>query len=156
MKEFVRNIYEEYRETFDDHLDIEDKQEVKSESYVYEWYTIKTGKVFYVGKGTKDRYKHILREIKTYENDPKKYKGKRWKELQEAYGIDYRILLKDLTDEEAQIMEMYYIAERLKQRNPLLQFVIAWDSELLDEEDYLYWKSVNYPPKGKTLIELFE
>ena len=156
MKEFVREIYEAYRETFDNHLDIEDAPGEKNESYVYEWYAVATNKVFYVGKGVRDRYKHILREIKTYEENPRKYKGQRWKELQEAYGIDCRIILENLTDEEAQIMEMYYIAKRIKERNPLLQFVIAWDSELLDEEDYKYWESVNYPPKGTSIIEPFK
>ena len=31
--------------------------------YVYEWY-LNDGRVFYVGKGCGDRYKHILDEIK--------------------------------------------------------------------------------------------
>ena len=156
MKDFVREIYEKYKETFDDHLDIYDKPTDKSESYVYEWYTVATNKVFYVGKGVKDRYKHILQEIKTCEDNPKKYKGQRWKELRDAYGIDCRIIMDGLTDEEAQIMELYYIAKRIRERNPLLQHIIPWDSELLDEEDYNYWLSVNYPPKGTSIIESFK
>ena len=30
-----------------------------NEYYVYEWYNVDTNEVFYVGKGKKDRYKHI-------------------------------------------------------------------------------------------------
>ena len=38
----------------------------KKEFYVYEWYNTVTNEVFYVGKGTKNRYKNITKRNKYF------------------------------------------------------------------------------------------
>lgn len=82
--------------------------------YVYEWFTKDTGKVFYVGKGSDRRYRHIL-------SDMKHPRGKWYKELQDSFGIDYRFLVKDLTSREAEIYEICMMIERTDQGEVLLQ-----------------------------------
>lgn len=157
MKDFVREIYEKNKEMYDCFLYIEDDTGKPEKSYVYEWFTVANNKVFYVGKGVGSRKNHVLLEIKRYEENPRKYKGQRWKELQDAYGIDCRIVMDGLTNEEAEIMEIHFIVERIKQREPLLQFVIPWEfEEVLNKDDYNFWESVNYPPKGTSFIKNFE
>lgn len=83
--------------------------------YVYEWFTRDSGKVFYVGKGTGRRYRHIL-------YDMKRPRGAEYKELQDTFGIDYRFLAKDLTSREAEIYELCMVIERADAGEVLLQF----------------------------------
>lgn len=82
--------------------------------YVYEWFTKDTGKVFYVGKGTGSRYRHIISDM----NRPR---GKEYKELQKAFGIDYRFLIKGLTSREAELYEKCMILARIDAGEVLLQ-----------------------------------
>ncbi|WP_425801851.1 hypothetical protein ACHOLT_14170 [Desulfitobacterium sp. Sab5] len=85
--------------------------------YVYEWFTKDEGKIFYVGKGTGTRYNHILSEISD------KYRGIYYKELQDNFGIDFRIIADNLTNLEAEIYEICWMHERTSQGEVLLQFV---------------------------------
>ena len=65
--------------------------------YVYAWHTKSNPKMyFYVGKGTGNRYNHILRETDTVVE---------YKLLQDKYGIDYEILLDGLSEKEALVYE---------------------------------------------------
>ena len=61
--------------------------------YVYEWFFKDTGEVFYVGKGTKDRYKT------THNRD------KFFKDMHATHECDVRITHSDLTEEEAYSLE---------------------------------------------------
>ena len=82
--------------------------------YVYEWFTKDAGKVFYVGKGTGSRYRHILTDM----NRPR---GQEYLELQEQFGIDFRFLATDLTSREAEIYEICIMHERTDAGEVLLQ-----------------------------------
>jgi hypothetical protein len=47
---------------------------MKSDFYIYEWFNVDTGEVFYVGKGRKDRYRNILQRNQYFKNYYNKYK----------------------------------------------------------------------------------
>lgn len=83
--------------------------------YVYEWFTRDSGKVFYVGKGTRSRYRHIL-------YDMKRPRGAEYKELQDAFGIDCCFLAKGLTSREAEIYKLCMVIERTDAGEVLLQY----------------------------------
>ena len=91
--------------------------------YVYEWYTKNPEMVFYVGRGTGSRYKHIITDM----NRPR---GELYKEFQEKFGIEHRIVLSGLTDQEASIYEIYQIWKRENEGEVLIQF----------ENAFSYWK----------------
>lgn len=59
------------------------------EFYVYEWYIKETGEVFYIGKGTKDRYKEYKR------------RNKKFKDFYNTHECDVRIVKSNLTEEES-------------------------------------------------------
>ena len=92
--------------------------EGKRKFYVYEWFTKDKEKVFYVGKGTGRRCKHILSDIVDYG-----LKCYRYQVLQDNFGIDYRIVADKLTSLEAEIYEVCWIRERYYQGEVLLQSV---------------------------------
>lgn len=74
--------------------------------YVYAWHTKTEPKMyFYVGKGTGNRCKHILSDIKDYKNGKKNSRYKWYSVLQDKFGIDYEFAMKDLSDYEAIIYE---------------------------------------------------
>ena len=76
--------------------------------YVYAWHTKTAPKMyFYVGKGTRDRYKHILYEINDYRTGKKKTNPRyKWFSfLQDKYGIDCEITLNELSNYESIIYE---------------------------------------------------
>lgn len=76
--------------------------------YVYAWHTnTEPKKYFYVGKGTRERYKHILYEIKDYQTGKKKNNSRyKWfSYLQGKYGIDCEIVLNGLSNYESIIYE---------------------------------------------------
>ena len=149
MREDIKNIYQSDRWTYEGVLGFEyDESDDNRKYFVYEWHT-KTGKVFYVGKGTGKRYDHILKEIADYENNPRKYKGKNYKLLQDAYGIEYSIIMSELTECEALIMENYFIIKCLSERQPLLNQVIP----CVDEELEQFWYDVHYSGK---LLDYFK
>ena len=67
--------------------------------YVYEWYNIETGEVFYVGKGCRNRYKHINR-------------NKFFNDYYNTHKCDSRITFNNLYEESAfeieKVMIEYY------------------------------------------------
>ena len=88
--------------------------------YVYEWFTKDKGKIFYVGKGSGKRYNHIISEIKENRGN-RRYS--RYLELQQNFGIEYRIVADKLTNIEAVIYEKCWILEMIAQGEVLLQHV---------------------------------
>lgn len=86
----------------------------ESKYYVYEWFTRDMGKVFYVGKGTGRRYRHII-------SDMKRPRGKEYQELQDSFGIEYRFLVEGVTSFEAELYELCVILERTDAGEVLLQ-----------------------------------
>ena len=119
-----------------------DESDENRRFYIYEWHT-SNGKIFYVGKGTAKRYNHILKEIEACENNPRKYKGRNYKILRDTYGIDYSIIIADLTENEALIMEAYYIIKYLSERQPLLNQVLP----CVSDDSYKFWYDVHYSGK---------
>ncbi|NBK96819.1 MAG: hypothetical protein EOM50_02145 [Erysipelotrichia bacterium] len=100
--------------------------------YVYEWFTKDEGKVFYVGKGIGNRYKHILWDMN-------RDRGLDYKKINELHGIDFRIVKSDLTEDEALELELQQIKKRENEGEILIQFVDSnsyWDG-LSKEEDKL-------------------
>ncbi len=91
--------------------------------YVYAWYTnTNPKKYFYVGKGTRDRYKHILYEIKDFQTGKKKNNSRcKWfLYLQEKYGIDCEIVLNGLSNYESFIYEQALKTQFLNDGEALL------------------------------------
>lgn len=81
---------------------------IQRKYYVYQWFTLQEPKrIFYVGKGTGGRKHHIKHDIVAFE------KGKKTSSLYERYklirdncgGIDFEIILKDITEFEAILYE---------------------------------------------------
>lgn len=116
LREDVRKLYVKYRDKFVFKVPDENDYGNERRFYVYEWFTKDEEKIFYVGKGTGKRYNHIL-------SDMKKSRGIYYKELQDIFGIDYRIVAKNLTNLEAEIYEICWIHERTSQGEVLIQFV---------------------------------
>lgn len=115
LREDVAQAYEKYKDRIGAGMLIQlPPPGGEKKFYVYEWFTKDTGKVFYVGKGTRSRYRHIL-------YDMKRPRGEWYKELQDNFGIDYRFLAKDLTSYEAAIYELCMMVERTDQGEVLLQ-----------------------------------
>jgi len=108
--------------------------------YVYEWFTKDEEKVFYVGKGTGQRYKHIISDMN------RTYRGEGYEALREKHGIDYRIVIDGLTDLEAEIYEVCLIYERDKSGEVLLQTKDVPSMRLFSEQVELF-KSRNFEPK---------
>lgn len=69
-----------------------------NEYYVYEWYNVDTNEVFYVGKGKKDRYKHI------------KNRNKFFIDYYNTHNCDVRKVYINLTEEQAFEKEMDLIS----------------------------------------------
>lgn len=65
--------------------------------YVYEWFKVETGEVFYVGKGSNDRYR-VTRN-----------RNKHFKRVYNEYECDVRIIHENLTEEEAYELEAHVI-----------------------------------------------
>jgi hypothetical protein len=65
--------------------------------YIYEWFNVETGEVFYVGKGTKNRFKNTTKRNKYFKNYFNKYK------------CDVRKVKTKLTEEEAFALEIELI-----------------------------------------------
>ena len=149
MREDIKNIYLNDRWTYENVLGFEyDETDDNRAYYVYEWHTA-TGVIFYVGKGTGNRYNHVLKEIEAFENNPQKYKGKNYKLLKDTYGIEHSIIMEGLTECEALIMENYYIIKYLTERQPLLNQV----TPCLDDDTEQFWHDVKYSGR---LLEYFK
>lgn len=140
MREDIKKIYLADTWTYNGIMGFKfDESDKNRKFYVYEWHT-NNGHIFYIGKGTGKRYDHILKEIEAYENNPKKYKGKDYKILKDTYGIDYSILMSELTECEALIMESYYIIKQLSERKPLLNLVTPCLPEDIEE----WWYEIRW------------
>lgn len=140
MRDDIKKIYLSDTYTYNGIIGFKyDETDNNRKYYIYEWYT-NNGKIFYVGKGTGSRYKHILKEIEIYEKNHKKYKGKNYKILKDTFGIDYSIIMSGLTECEALIMENYYIIKRLSERQPLLNQITT----CLPDEIERWWYNVHY------------
>lgn len=61
--------------------------------YVYEWYNVDTGEVFYVGEGKKDRWKS------------QKSRNKRFKEYYKLHHCDVRKIKENMSEEDAYTLE---------------------------------------------------
>lgn len=91
--------------------------------YIYIWYTKTTPrKIFYVGKGTSKRYKHILTDIQNYKNGKfaNNIRFEKYSIIQDLYGIEYKIVKKDLNEKEALIYEQCLKLFYLKKGEVLL------------------------------------
>lgn len=64
-----------------------------NEYYVYEWFNIDTGDVFYVGKGKKDRWKSL------------KSRSKAFKEYYNSHNCDVRKIKDNMREEDAYALE---------------------------------------------------
>lgn len=115
LREDVECIYNKYRDRISHGtLMMLSPDSGNSNYYVYEWFTKDSGKVFYVGKGTGNRYRHIL-------TDMKRPRGKLYQELQDSFGIDYRFVVENLTSYESALYELCLILERFDEGEVLLQ-----------------------------------
>lgn len=76
--------------------------------YVYEWYFKETGKIFYVGKGCKYRYRS------------RKRANKKFVEIINSYECDSRIIKNNLSEEEAFDFEKDVIEQYRKAGQPLI------------------------------------
>lgn len=140
MRDDIKKIYLSDTWTYDAIMGFNfNESDQNRKYYVYEWHT-NNGRIFYIGKGTGKRYNHILKEIDLYENNPKKYKGKNYKILKDTYGIGCSIIMSELTECEAVIMENYYIIKYLSERQPLLNQI----TPCLPEEIEKWWYDVHY------------
>ncbi len=120
LNPIVKDAYLEYKENskeFDCMPYLEENGDDRR-FYVYEWYTKNPRMVFYVGRGTGKRYHHII-------SDMERSRGDDYKALQDKYGIEHRIVLDGLTDQEATIYETYLIWKREQEGEVLIQFVFA-------------------------------
>ena len=147
MKDFIQKIYD------DSGLDLDmfgynpdECDDSTPDSYIYAWFTdSQPQKCFYIGKGKRDRYNHILKEIQIFEENPKKYKGEKYKKLRDTFGISCRKLYENLTAKEAAILEAYLISEYLRKKEPLLNVIlpslVMEDDEIMEYRDsYFYEK----------------
>lgn len=89
------------------------------QSYVYEWFMKDSGIPFYVGRGVRNRYKHILWKIN-------KRSGQRIKAIQLEHGIDYRIIADGLTYYESKIIAYARIKELISKGITLEQPLSEW------------------------------
>ena len=119
----VRRLFELYKGEMFGWNPLAEYNETDKRFYVYLWFTLDEEKIFYVGKGTGKRVEHILKEIEAYEQNPRKYKGKRYKTLRDLHGISYKILLDGLSSFEAEIYEFCMMREFTKQGEVLLNYV---------------------------------
>lgn len=76
---------------------------LNNDFYVYEWYNVDTGEIFYVGKGRKDRYKNTKNRNEYFKNYYNKYK------------CESRKVKENLTEEESFNLEIELIKEYKKQ-----------------------------------------
>lgn len=88
MNKNLQELYKAYKRYYIFEEDINSMDDTLNNNYIYAWYS-KTNpkKYFYVGRGKNERYKHILWDIGALKN-PRKYKGKPYKLLQDTFGIE--------------------------------------------------------------------
>lgn len=157
MQSFIENIYSKYKYDLDMFgFEPDSCDDIIHDFYIYAWY-VKSNpkKYFYVGKGKKDRYRHILWDINALEKNPRKYKGKPYKLLQDNFGIESEILYKELTEKEAIILEAYSIMEYLKNKEPLLNVILPC-ATIEDEEIMKYRDSYFYEKNEEKFLEYYK
>ena len=113
--------------------------------YVYEWYIVSTGEVFYVGKGSRERYKVLKKENKGF------------MKIYNAYECDVRIICRDMSEEEAFNLEIETIEKYRKINSKILVNVLDGGNQppcLKGEEHPLYGlKGVLHPAYGYKYTE---
>lgn len=104
----VKDLYCKYRDKCDE-FDLRLPPIISGprQYYVYAWYTCtKPKKYFYVGMGKGRRCEHIKYDIqKAISKRSSMIRPRRYKMLQDAFGIDYEIIQNELTEYEAVIFE---------------------------------------------------
>ena len=155
MKEFIKKIYQKNKWELDMLNFYPDEQDDNGrKSYIYAWFTTgENKKYFYIGKGKNSRYNHILKEIEAL--DRGKYKGYRYKILQDFYGIDYEFLYQNLTDCEASILEAYSIMEYMQNGEPLLNVILP-AAIMEDEKICKYRDSYFYEKDEKKFLDFYK
>lgn len=78
--------------------------------YVYEWYIVETGEVFYVGEGKNKRCKTVRKGDRTQE----------FLDIYHSNKCNYRILFNELTQQEAWDLEIETIAKYKELGYPLV------------------------------------
>ena len=104
--------------------------------YVYAWHTIQLPKrYFYVGKGTNNRYKHILKEIKQYKSGEQKNnpRYKKYSMIQDHCGIECEFLLTNLSEYESLLYEECVKLDFWKRGEVLLNVEGAVDDNKLPD-----------------------
>ena len=141
MQKFVEDLYCNNKSNFEMFgFDPNSCDDIERKFYIYAWFIKGNNKrYFYVGKGTGSRYRHILNDIKILEKNPRKYKGKPYKLLQDEFGIESEFLYNDLTEKEATILEAYSMIKLYKNKEPLLNVIIPCeimnDKSIMDYRD---------------------
>ena len=90
-------------------------------SYVYVWYTVDDNKPFYIGRGVRNRYKHILWELKK-----KNKKSEIYRKLEKEHGIDVDFPYIDLSFHESKILAYATIRDALSKNVELIQNLSNW------------------------------
>lgn len=86
----------------------EEQRKNKKRWYVYEWYIVDTGEIFYVGQGTLGRYKQVNGRPDMF------------MEFYNNNKCDVRIIVDNITQEDSWDLEEKQIARRLKEGHPLV------------------------------------
>lgn len=157
MQEFIQKIYSEYEDDLDMFgFNPNECDDIETKSYVYAWYvTSDIKRYFYIGKGKNDRYKHILKEIATFEKNPRKYKGKKYKMLKDKFGIEYEFLYTNITEKEATILESYEIMIKMKEKHPLLNVILP-NAIMENDEIYDYRNKYFYENDEDVFFEFYK
>src|SRR5699024_9098617 len=110
---------------------VPDESELNQERvyYVYEWYIKNENKVFYVGKGTRNRYKN-------------KKKNSYFNRILKNFECDVRFIEKDLTEYEALVLEEKMFNEREKEGHVMVNIITPNASGAHDfDKEFKYMKT---------------
>lgn len=94
--------------------------------YVYEWFVKESGKIFYVGKGTGDRYKS-------------KDRNYMFKMIEYQFEIDVRIVKDGLSEHEAYVLEESLLVKYARDGEVLINTVTVADEGLFDVQELSYF-----------------
>lgn len=113
----VKTIYEKHKELFNHYYLNLDVDYIKKDHYIYAWRTKShPHKYFYVGKGCKNRYKHIERELKDFETGKTDNKrSEYYSKIKQLHGIECVFLEENLSNYESVICELCYIHDFIAQ-----------------------------------------
>jgi len=146
----VKEIYYKYKGKCEKYLtSVYNADNVNHRYYVYAWHTkTEPKRYFYVGKGTGSRYKHIISDINKYKNGKQNLRFKRYSQIQDKWGIDCEIIIKNLTQYEALIYEECQKLEFLCNGEVLLNYEGIPDEYIVCEENI----RTNIPMLDKSLF----